>query len=429
MTLLWASYSSLESPVQLRRWAHDSVASLASAACKRAVDESGWTKLYKGCCPLVNTISSSILVKSAVPTVPLAWDALLVGSAPKAGTTQLRGIVKNLAPSYTNQLGQSVGEPNGNQSYSSQQAQVAAAAAPSNSTFSGLIVRDPLARFISGVREVVSTDCDGWLRWRQAPHGYHGAPSRGVGFQWTQNDLPHKTRAGFAGTEQANLAALRYGEKRTECHVETAAGQRLPWHSSTVWPHILRSFLADVADGFINPHTNPQHYHANSFPRRIDAVLRIENLDADWSLFVAAAGLRPLPLESMATSKHKSAKKPSIASGVSAPFSEPNEWLQFCRLYAADFVCLGYELPQACATQHDTLLMGDTAWCPLRSLHQKTDLRATDQWCFNIANETACSDSYVRSNSGYCRFCEWRPAEREGRKCVSLPALCECKGV
>ena len=201
-------------------WALASLRPLASAACHHSAALNG--VLLKETCPLVNILPRQMLrrdvrLDAAFASERPPWDALLLTAAPKAGSTLLRKkIVPELAPKYRNVYGKRAGEENDAQTCEEQQQAYAAAALPSNVSFSALVVREPLSRFVAGIAEVMRSHCADWLRWRE------------------ENDrsLPgHAAYRVHVGTKQS-------------CAVRGPEGVKLDWHEPEhAWPLLKRLFV------------------------------------------------------------------------------------------------------------------------------------------------------------------------------------------
>eukprot|EP00966_Prymnesium_polylepis_P134741 3114152-Prymnesium_polylepis.1 len=273
-------------PLLADLWALSSLRPLASSACHHSAALHG--VLLREACPLVN-----ILPRELLRSVPHSvaheaawagrprWDALLLTAAPKAGSTLLRRkIVPALAPDYRNVYGRQTGEENDAQTCAEQRAALVAAARPSNASFFGLVVREPLSRFIAGMAEVMRSHCGDWLRWREK----HGR------------------------SDPAGFHLLTPGRP---CRVKSLEGEFLEWYESArAWPLLKRLFMKvcarpsrtatghphrpshnlDLAHGYRNKHIDPQAIYALNTPAPLDAVLHLEVAD-HWRLLLTAARL------------------------------------------------------------------------------------------------------------------------------------------
>jgi len=186
-----------------------------------------------------------------------------------------------------------------------------------------LLVRDPLARFLSGCREVASHHCSRWLAWRRT-----------------------------SGRPRLPVAAVERGKFESACvFLDTAAAlrddnatRREGWERRFV----AKELLADVAKGFVDVHLLP----AVSFLTEQAALNLTESLRSDWTRFANAAGLR-FNASTIDGPIHNSRPADRLVDRHDDRFDAkgwtPSEWQIFCRFASADYACLGgYFLPHEC---------------------------------------------------------------------------------
>jgi hypothetical protein len=103
----------------------------------------------------------------SVNVVNTSRGVLMLSAAPKAGSTTMRdGMIPTAFPDYINHNGKRKGEENMVRSCSDQGADaISRTAGNTGNALATLIVRDPLSRFVSGVREVFEAHCRALPRW------------------------------------------------------------------------------------------------------------------------------------------------------------------------------------------------------------------------------------------------------------------------
>ena len=183
---------------------------------------------------------------------------------------------------------------------------------PSSKVFGFTFVRDPLARAIAGYAEV------------DAVHGR---------FKWTHEG---KKQMKAAGTTYVNIPH-KHGAKRFMAYLDDMAHGRLPqaWKPSHSCPQAdpLESDEYAVRYGFIG---------------------RLETLSEDWNLMQQLAGV---PLEQRTTAAEA---VPKDHQGNNQEYLEDERITRtdelvrkVCELYAADYACFGYQLPEPCRQEQE----------------------------------------------------------------------------
>lgn len=249
-------------------------------------------------------------------------------AAPKAGSQSLRQLVSSLDATRTVARGHWNGAE-GN------------CTVPAGTLASALVVRDPVLRFASGVVEMFSTHCKAWHQWRRA---HNRSTSGGLHVQPRREERARPTRHG----------------KPTSCRaVWDARPDGAAWSHPEALALLAREYVRDMAYarsiGSTWPesrHTDPQVVYAFRLPGpRLDAILPLERMAGanGWPLFRRAAGLAPgVSFPHTHRNAQKLHSSPYSSAAVFAHFGD-EAWSEFCALFSADHVCLGYDLPPRCA--------------------------------------------------------------------------------
>jgi hypothetical protein len=242
----------------------------------------------------------------SVNIVNITAGILVLASSPKAGSTTLREVMHRF-PWYVNANGQLKGEENLPVPCELQEKKFRELSGLHNlkKSLSVLIVREPLDRFISGVREVFINHCRDLPRWGLAVEVCSTGPGEGQASK---------------GTSQA---------------------KKWTWNTTV---YVEQYLDYESQGGFLNVHTTPlsliamapfqwPHHEAGSW----DAIVRLEFAE-DWANVIVAANTPHLPGKLVARNQ-----KPRTDHMLT-----PRAWSLFCELHAADYACLNYDLPLEC---------------------------------------------------------------------------------
>ena len=270
-----------------------------------------------------------------------------------------------------------------------------------------VVVRDPFGRALSAVREVLETQCARWHAFNvglgrqrvQARWSIDFADGGGnVGVELTPGTVrkPGSTHQPSErcvlqqheiGNPQPGHGNPQHGGHGNPQHGSPQHGNTSRWWEWDATPAsaalAYRAILHDLRLGFDNSHLVPQSIYLRQSLLPPDAILRAESLDADWQSLLQSAGLHSQApfLVSGHGSGHGSNHGPGHGSGTPSsvhvmgfnagagptPLSQlrhrPDRWREnpslgrelgaaatndFCAMFRADYVCLGYAMPSAC---------------------------------------------------------------------------------
>ncbi|KAL3920022.1 MAG: hypothetical protein SGPRY_005411 [Prymnesium sp.] len=166
------------------------------------------------------------LLPSAPPPTRHGWDFLAITLVPKAASTSLIAATRTLVPEFRNNrnltmLDRSSIIPCG---------QISIPRVRVRNTLSASTVRNPFSRMQAGVREILHSHCDEWLK---------KSPS-----------LPRLQRDGLPFAEGLHQLA----SKKDGCYLmpfsKSSAGPGMRWdHSKEVFIKLTELLLADVVSG------------------------------------------------------------------------------------------------------------------------------------------------------------------------------------
>ena len=228
---------------------------------------------------------------------------LALAAAPKCGSTTLRDrIMRHSFKAYLNNNGIHKGEENGWFPCEKIESRFGPLLSGTSSVTAALFVREPLSRFISGVREVHTNHRGNWA--------------------WFYS-----------------LKILR----RATVDAAFTANKTLP--------EIIELYLESTNAGYFNIHTAPLAVYgsmppwmARHKPAGWDAFVRIEHPE-DWKVLVSALDLRQLP----GVLEKANAKE---STGALGDLLTPRSWDLFCSMHSADYACLNYDLPAECESRN-----------------------------------------------------------------------------
>ena len=241
----------------------------------------------------------------------------------------------------------------------------------SSRSWHAVVVREPFGRALSAVREVLETQCARWHEFNVA-RGRHRVHAR-----WS---VDFGNGGGNISVELAPGTVRKPGSTHppSERCVLQHTGNTSRWWAWDTTPtsalFAYRAILNDLRLGFDNAHLVPQSLYLRQSLVPPDAILRAESLDVDWQALLESVGLRSnVRSHTPGLSNHGLSTRSSAhamgSNAVAAPTTSlsqlrhrPDRWKDpslglelgatatkdFCTIFRADYVCLGYPMPRPC---------------------------------------------------------------------------------
>lgn len=347
-------------------------------------------------------VASSTLLRAAIPSIAPSWRRQREFGKPNA-TLGVRASVSDprlsdcrLLRSVLARAVKSAGTlPNRSSKDGRDPTSQAISHVVHNRTLHAVVVREPFTRALSAVREVLETQC---MRW----HAFNVAlGKRRVHARWELNlgglggNVSVELAPGTVGrpgsskqpsehcvlqpstsvTTHSRIGTTSTGMSRTTTSVIRGSASANQAHEPPRWwvwnvtpastRLAYRAILHDLRLGFDNLHLVPQSVYLRQSIIPADAVLRAESLDDDWHILLESAGIRAHA--AAASPSAGASTRVSSKSSAEAPLSQLRHRLSagndpsladlgaptaadFCAVFASDYDCLGYAMPDACAT-------------------------------------------------------------------------------
>lgn len=320
--LLGPSTKHLEPDRRACTWASDSLKWLRSPQCRRALKLAAATpiaNMHSAGCSQANVISRHLLETNGA-ILPLSgstrcseWRSLVLFAVPKAGSSSLRMLVRNYVHGYHNKQGKpDWGEENTREECNDL---VNRARKRGGKPWGAMLVREPLARTLSGIREIMTN--------------HHGS--------WNEQ----RRRIGLPPLNVSVRVVMGRGKVAT---VSTGNGVKLTRDQVAV------EILANIVAGASDPHVRSQASILSAMDATglFHAAIRIEE-PQDWALFLNASAL--VPTIRLGKGNVGDRSRPPGAAQRSAGSTLPAAFFElFCPLFATDYACLpAYTPPPECA--------------------------------------------------------------------------------
>ena len=335
--------------------------SLESSACATALNAVlGLRSLAhrRGACSAQNIIPRRAVSEFAMASggQPEAWEALVLIPVPKAASTSLRTVMVNqIAPDYLNQEQHRKGEIAELRACPRVQQQLNSATRfgsnaftnRSAKTLTAAFAREPMSRFFAGAHEFSSRCVFDLHRTSGIRRRRLKTPMQFGSVYETEVILVSSRMINPIKSEHLGhcvwIPSRFYSRAALSNDSTRAVVPSVRWDASAEgiqqYFEVLLSVLTSAAR-LDDVHLTPQALFVRQTLTPVDALLRLERLDEDWSAFAhRRAGL--------ATNLSFPRTRVSGKRPVNVTFS-PAMRRQFCSLHAADFACLGYVPPHWC---------------------------------------------------------------------------------
>jgi len=328
-----------------------------STACESAIEaNTHWKSQLLNQCRSFEDLNCScwspnVIAREEVNTSLLLsarWQALLLATSPKAGTSSMRRFVQELAPKHANSRDKAGGEDNCFFKCPEVRKLISSALPVGGGTvYRAFLSRDPLSRYLSGLDEMAAWYCDSWERFR-AQHN---------------RTRPRLLVASPPPSPPAGTLVARYPH-RCSAFVEVVGRDEgaLVRAGTPEFKRLMASeYLEDVALGFSNMHTDAQTVNMRHLAQLYDrdgptapaapvfGIVHLEDSD-EWPSFLSLAGLSPALAFPHAYTRSRGGRASSddMGDNISSTFANLHHLKLFCSLFSLDYACMQYKLPDAC---------------------------------------------------------------------------------
>eukprot|EP00966_Prymnesium_polylepis_P029686 689851-Prymnesium_polylepis.1 len=313
--------------------------SVHTAACLRATVEAVSKRRNSMGCGMSSVIPTSVI--AALPPSTDRWEFLALNMIPKAGSSSLRDAAQRLVTNYT--TGNVIVDRSaiGPCDMIARREEAAGRHVTANNTLAAVAVRDPFARTLAGVAEILENHCAVWLNlWKR-----YASPAE-VAHGIFLPGLLHGVSRFRLVAPQHHCRLVPHGANKSDPSVPS-----FRWdESDQSMAAMYGSVLVSVSRGHPDVHLAPQALLARSpfdLPQRL---IRIERMQTDFHAFLSEAGLRKSALPRVGA-VHGSAARGNRAWNLTLDALEAPAARNFCRAFGADYVCIGggaYPMPCAC---------------------------------------------------------------------------------